>query len=107
MMISEFAKDKVFWTRKMNLRLVEFMRQRPETWRRCGRVRSELRERAYVDFAAAYANRFTGAAVKNRWINIRTTFAYHLRKLKSKADQDEVSHFLNNLTYQPQCTQCL
>ncbi|RVE41192.1 hypothetical protein evm_014159 [Chilo suppressalis] len=63
-MITDFAKEKVFWTRKMNLKL----------------------------FASKYGNEFTGKAVKERWTNIRSTFANYMRKLnasRSKGDGEE------------------
>ncbi|XP_034836503.1 uncharacterized protein [Maniola hyperantus] len=91
-MISDFAKEKVFWTQRMNLRLVKFIEKRPNIWNpKHPRYTSvAYRDRAYNEFAAKYGNDFTGQAVKERWTNIRSTFANHLRKIKtSQANGEE------------------
>lgn len=84
-MISEFAKEKVFWTRKMNLKLVKFIESRPNIWnpKHPKYTSAESKDQTYNEFAAKYGNDFTGQAVKDRWTNIRSTFANYLRKLKS------------------------
>ncbi|XP_047539082.1 uncharacterized protein LOC125072472 [Vanessa atalanta] len=93
-MISEFAKEKVFWTRKMNLKLVKFIQSRPNIWnpKHPKYTSVEYRDRTYAEFAAKYGNEFTGQAVKDRWTNIRSTFANYLRKIKAsqaKSDGEE------------------
>ncbi|KAJ8720971.1 hypothetical protein PYW08_006436 [Mythimna loreyi] len=84
-MISEFEKEKVFWTRKMNLKLVKFMESRPNIWnpKHPKYTSVKYRDKTYAEFAAQYGNEFTGQAVKDRWTNIRSTFANYLRKLKA------------------------
>lgn len=93
-MITDFAKEKVFWTRKMNLKLVKFIQSRPNIWnpKHSKYTSVEFRDRTYAEFAAKYGNEFTGQAVKDRWTNIRSTFANYLRKIKaSQAKSGEVS----------------
>lgn len=84
-MLSDFAKEKVFWTQRMNLRLVRFIQRRPNIWNPKHPKYTSVahRDRTYDEFAAKYGNDFTGQAVKERWTNIRSTFANHLRKLKN------------------------
>ncbi|XP_026736711.1 uncharacterized protein LOC113500201 [Trichoplusia ni] len=84
-MTLDFAKEKVFWTRKMNLKLVKFMERKPNIWnpKHPKYTSVEHRDQTYAEFASKYGNEFTGQAVKDRWTNIRSTFANHLRKLKA------------------------
>ncbi|XP_023953031.2 uncharacterized protein LOC112056785 [Bicyclus anynana] len=84
-MISDFAKEKVFWTQRMNLRLVKFIEKRPNIWNPKHPKYTSVahRDKIYNEFAARYGNDFTGQAVKERWTNIRSTFANHLRKIKT------------------------
>ncbi|KAM3965962.1 uncharacterized protein ACR2FA_012815 [Aphomia sociella] len=93
-MISDFAKEKVFWTRKMNLKLVKFIESKPNIWNpkhpKYTSVKS--RDQTYAEFASKYGNEFTGQAVKERWTNIRSTYANYLRKLnasRAKGDGEE------------------
>ncbi|CAK1589090.1 unnamed protein product [Parnassius mnemosyne] len=91
-MIAEFAKEKVFWTRKMNLKLVYFIQSKPNIWnpKHPKYTSMEDRDQTYAEFAAQYGDKFTGQAVKNRWTNIRSTFANYLRKLNaSRASGEE------------------
>ncbi|XP_045539550.1 uncharacterized protein LOC106711103 isoform X2 [Papilio machaon] len=91
-MISEFANEKVFWTRKMNLKLVYFIKNNPNVWnpKHPKYTSVEHKDQTYAEFAALYGNKFTGQAVKNRWTNIRSTFANYLRKFKaSRANGEE------------------
>lgn len=93
-MISEFVKEKVFWTRKMNLKLVKFIENRPHVWNKQHPKYTsvQMKDQTFAEFAAEYGNEFSGQAVKDRWINIRTTFAHHLRKIKFNAEQNEVNN---------------
>ncbi|XP_026751679.1 uncharacterized protein LOC113512100 isoform X2 [Galleria mellonella] len=93
-MLSDFAKEKVFWTRKMNLKLVKFIESKPNIWNpkhpKYTSVKS--RDQTYAEFARKYGNEFTGQAVKDRWTNIRSTYANYLRKLnasRAKGDGEE------------------
>lgn len=94
-MISEFANEKVFWTRKMNLKLVYFIKNKPIIWNpKHPKYNSiEDRHQTYAEFAAKYGNKFTGLAVKNRWTNIRSTFTNYLRKLNTRRAKGEVNVF--------------
>lgn len=89
-MLSDFAKEKVFWTRKMNLRLVKFIESRPNIWnpKHPKYTSVAYRDRTYAEFAAKYGNEFTGQAVKERWTNIRSTFSNYLRKTKASQAKD-------------------
>ncbi|CAG4976068.1 unnamed protein product [Colias eurytheme] len=89
-MLSDFAKEKVFWTRKMNLNLVKFIQSRPNIWnpKHPKYTSSESKDQTYAEFAAKYGDEFSGQAVKERWTNIRSTFANYLRKVKAST----VSH---------------
>lgn len=100
-MITDFAKEKVFWTRKMNLKLVKFIESRPNIWNPKHPKYTSVahRDRTYAEFASKYGNEFTWQAVKDRWTNIRSTFATYLRKLNtSRAREDgEVSPLIFNI----------
>lgn len=91
MMISEFAKEKVFWTRKMNLKLVKFIQNNPNIWNpnHPKYTSIEYRDQTYAAFASKYGNEFTGKAVKDRWTNIRSTFTNYLRKLNASRTKEE------------------
>ncbi|XP_072945610.1 GDP-D-glucose phosphorylase 1 [Epargyreus clarus] len=96
-MISDFAKEKVLWTKKMNLKLVKFMETKPHIWNRKHPKYTSvaLRNKTYAEFADKYGNVFTGLAVKDRWTNIRTTFAYNLRKLTNSLKGDGEEYKIN------------
>ncbi|KAL4713483.1 hypothetical protein ACJJTC_010468 [Scirpophaga incertulas] len=92
-LIADFAKEKVFWTRKMNIKLVKFIQSRPSIWnpKHPKYTSVQVRDRIFAEFAAKYNNEFSGQAVKERWTNIRSTFANYLRKLnarRAKGDED-------------------
>ncbi|XP_047507882.1 uncharacterized protein LOC125051540 [Pieris napi] len=91
-MISDFEKEKVFWTRKMNLNLVKFIKSKPNIWhpKHPKYTSSETKDNTYAEFAAKYGDAFSGQAVKERWTNIRSTFANYLRKVKSSSAENEV-----------------
>ncbi|CAG9571833.1 unnamed protein product [Danaus chrysippus] len=96
-MLSDFAKEKVFWTRKMNLRLVKFIESRPNIWnpKHPKYTSVAYRDRTYAEFAAKYGNEFTGQAVKERWTNIRSTFSNYLRKTKASQAKDTEEYQVN------------
>lgn len=91
-MLSDFEKEKVFWTRKMNLNLVKFIKGKPNIWhpKHPKYTSSETKDNTYAEFAAKYGDAFSGQAVKERWTNIRSTFANYLRKLKASSAHNEV-----------------
>ncbi|XP_053616541.1 uncharacterized protein LOC128678775 [Plodia interpunctella] len=90
-MLSDFAKEKVFWTRKMNLNLVKFIESKPNIWnpKHPKYTSMKCKDQTYAEFAAKYGNEFTGQAVKDRWTNIRSTYANYLRKLKTSRAKGE------------------
>ncbi|XP_013195497.1 uncharacterized protein LOC106138767 [Amyelois transitella] len=90
-MLSDFAKEKVFWTRKMNLNLVKFIESKPNIWnpKHPKYTSMKCKDQTYAEFAARYGNEFTGQAVKDRWTNIRSTYANYLRKLKTSRAKGE------------------
>ncbi|CAK1542615.1 unnamed protein product [Leptosia nina] len=87
-MLSEFEKEKVFWTRNMNLNLVKFIQSKPNIWhpKHPKYTSSAAKDHTFAEFAAKYGNQFSGEAVRGRWTNIRSTFAYYLRKVKQNED---------------------
>ncbi|KAI5635239.1 alcohol dehydrogenase transcription factor myb/SANT-like domain-containing protein [Phthorimaea operculella] len=93
-MITEFEKEKVFWTRKMNVKLVKFIESRPNIWnpKHPKYTSVEARDQTYNEFASKYGNEFTGQAVKERWTNIRSTFANYLRKVTASRTKIDGEH---------------
>ncbi|XP_004922874.1 uncharacterized protein LOC101742435 [Bombyx mori] len=84
-MTADFAKEKVFWTRKMNLKLVKFIESRPYMWNPKDPLYTSIsaKDQAYSDFASKYGDEFSWQAVKERWTNIRSTYNNYLRKIKA------------------------
>ncbi|XP_050682920.1 uncharacterized protein LOC126978188 [Leptidea sinapis] len=80
-------KKACFWTRKLELQLVEFVRQKDVIWKQTGNTNHHIQQKykAYAEFASKLGRGFTARSVRDRWVNIRSTFNYNLRKvLKSK-----------------------
>ncbi|XP_045504655.1 uncharacterized protein LOC123701279 isoform X1 [Colias croceus] len=102
-MLSDFAKEKVFWTRKMNLNLVKFIQSRPNIWnpKHPKYTSSESKDQTYAEFAAKYGDEFSGQAVKERWTNIRSTFANYLRKVKASSDSQSEPYKVNWHLWEP------
>ncbi|CAH2055792.1 unnamed protein product, partial [Iphiclides podalirius] len=75
----------------MNLKLVYFIQNKPNIWnpKHPKYTSIEYRDQTYAEFAAQYGHKFTGQAVKNRWTNIRSTFANYLRKLNASHAKGE------------------
>ncbi|XP_011568544.1 uncharacterized protein LOC105398190 [Plutella xylostella] len=84
-MTTDFENESVFWTRKMNLKLVEFIKSKPHMWnpKHPKYTSTDMKEKTYSEFASQYGNQFTSQAVKKRWTNIRCSFACYVRKLRS------------------------
>ncbi|XP_028158792.1 uncharacterized protein LOC114351688 [Ostrinia furnacalis] len=97
-MITDFAKEKVYWTRKMNLKLVRYIQTRPNIWnpKHPKYTSVEHRDRTYAEFASKYGDEFTGQAVKDRWTNIRSTFSHYLRKLNASRANDGAEEYKIN-----------
>ncbi|CAK1588961.1 unnamed protein product [Parnassius mnemosyne] len=76
-----------YWTRKLELELVEFVRQRDFIWKPFGNTNHQIQQKykAYAEFAAKLGRGFTARSVRDRWVNIRSTFNHNLRRVdKSK-----------------------
>ncbi|XP_013197958.2 uncharacterized protein LOC106140861 [Amyelois transitella] len=76
-----------FWTRKLELELVEFVRQREFIWKPLGNTNHQIQQKykAYAEFAAKLGVGYTARSVRDRWVNIRSTFHHNLRRVeKSK-----------------------
>ncbi|XP_023950246.2 uncharacterized protein LOC112054626 [Bicyclus anynana] len=76
-----------YWTRKLEFALVEFVRQREFIWKPVGNTNHDIQKkyRAYAEFAASLGSDFTARSVRDRWVNIRSTFNHNLRRVdKSK-----------------------
>ncbi|CAG9782439.1 unnamed protein product [Diatraea saccharalis] len=76
-----------YWTRKLELELVEFIRQRDFIWKPYGNTNHHIQQKykAYAEFAAKLGRGFTARSVRDRWVNIRSTFNHNLRRVdKSK-----------------------
>ncbi|KAL0829858.1 hypothetical protein ABMA28_003340 [Loxostege sticticalis] len=82
----------------MNLKLVKFIQTRPNIWnpKHPKYTSVEYRDRTYAEFASKYGDEFTGQAVKDRWTNIRSTFAHYLRKLNASRAKDSGEEYKIN-----------
>ncbi|XP_041970098.1 uncharacterized protein LOC121726687 [Aricia agestis] len=72
-----------YWTRKLELELVNFVREREYIWKPTGNTNHHIEQkyRAYAEFAAQLGRGFTARSVRDRWVNIRNTFNHNLRKV--------------------------
>lgn len=84
-MSSEFAKDKVIWTKAMNLDLAKFMENKPHIWDPKHPKFSNigLRDETFAEFAAQYDD-LCWQAVKDRWTNIRSSYSFYMRKVSAR-----------------------
>lgn len=76
-----------YWTRKLELDLVEYVRHREFIWRPIGNTNHHIQQKykAYAEFAARLGRGFTARSVRDRWVNIRSTFNHNVRRVeKSK-----------------------
>ncbi|XP_038218877.1 uncharacterized protein LOC119837381 [Zerene cesonia] len=76
-----------YWTRKLELLLVDFIRKKEFIWKPIGNTNHHIQQKykAYAEFASKLGRGFTARSVRDRWVNIRSTFNHNLRKvLKSK-----------------------
>lgn len=76
-----------YWTRKLELDLIEFMKHRDYVWKPTGNTNYHIQQKykAYAEFAAAVGRGFTARSVRDRWVNIRSTFNHNVHKvLRSK-----------------------
>ncbi|KOB66039.1 Uncharacterized protein OBRU01_19011 [Operophtera brumata] len=78
------SRFQCFWTRKLELELIYFVRQREAIWKPAGNTNHDiqLKYKAYAEFAAKLGQGFTARSVRDRWVNIRSTFNHNLRKVK-------------------------
>ncbi|KAG6448522.1 uncharacterized protein LOC115442427 [Manduca sexta] len=80
-------RKTIYWTRKLELQLVEFVRQREFIWKPLGNTNHHIQQKykAYAEFAANLGRGFTARSVRDRWVNIRSTFNHNVRRVdKSK-----------------------
>ncbi|XP_072945399.1 uncharacterized protein [Epargyreus clarus] len=72
-----------FWTRKLELELVEFVRNREYIWKPIGNTNHHIQQKykAYAEFAAKSGRGITARSVRDRWVNIRSTFNHNLRRV--------------------------
>ncbi|XP_059062386.1 uncharacterized protein LOC131855158 [Achroia grisella] len=83
-----------YWTRKLELDLVEFVRQRDFIWKPIGNTNHHIQQKykAYAEFAAKLGRGFTARSVRDRWVNIRSTFNHNLRRVdKSRETAQNVA----------------
>ncbi|XP_013141376.1 PREDICTED: uncharacterized protein LOC106105545 [Papilio polytes] len=76
-----------YWTRKLELELVEFVRQREFIWKPFNNTNHQIQQKykAYAEFAAKLGRGYSARSVRDRWVNIRSTFNHNLRRVdKSK-----------------------
>ncbi|KAJ8728579.1 hypothetical protein PYW07_006275 [Mythimna separata] len=73
-----------YWTRKLELDLVAFVRQRDYIWRPAGNTNHQIQQKykAYAEFAARLGRGFTARSVRDRWVNIRSTFNHNHRRVE-------------------------
>lgn len=91
-MVSDFNKEKVFWTKSMNIELAKYMEENPFIWdpKHYQFSNIGLRDETFLNFAAKYNNEFSWQAVKERWTNVRSTYGFYMRKLIAKKAKGEV-----------------
>ncbi|XP_073954412.1 uncharacterized protein [Choristoneura fumiferana] len=72
-----------YWTRKLELDLVEFVREREFIWKAFGNTNHHIQQKykAYAEFAAILGRGFTARSVRDRWVNIRSTFNHNVRRV--------------------------
>nr|XP_026496117.1 uncharacterized protein LOC113400681 [Vanessa tameamea] len=72
-----------YWTRKLELELVDFVRQKEFIWKPIGNTNHLIQQKykAYAEFAARLGRGFTARSVRDRWVNIRSTFNHNLRRV--------------------------
>ncbi|XP_063537919.1 uncharacterized protein LOC134747245 [Cydia strobilella] len=73
-----------YWTRKLELDLVEFVRQRDFIWKPFGNTNHHIQQKykAYAEFAAKLGGGFTARSVRDRWVNIRSTYNHNVRRIE-------------------------
>ncbi|XP_062527978.1 uncharacterized protein LOC101744637 [Bombyx mori] len=73
-----------YWTRKLELQLIDFVHQRDFVWKPVGNTNHDIQKkyRAYAEFAAKLGRGFTARSVRDRWVNIRSTFNHNLRRVE-------------------------
>lgn len=137
------SRSGSYWTRKLELELIEFIKQRECVWKPVGNTNHDIQKKykAYAEFAALLDREFTGKfnhlqllvlftsghtaharclrnrlylhwhssdsagsnnfiflktllfisarTVRDRWVNIRSTFNHYLRKVEKSKAQDQ------------------
>ncbi|KAL4715346.1 hypothetical protein ACJJTC_015117 [Scirpophaga incertulas] len=77
------SRKPCYWTRKLDLDLVEFIRENDFVWKSNGNTNYHIHQKykAYAAFAAQLGRGFTAKSVRDRWVNIRSTFNHNLRRV--------------------------
>ncbi|XP_049878511.1 uncharacterized protein LOC126375566 [Pectinophora gossypiella] len=77
-----------YWTRRLELDLVEFVRQRDFIWKPIGNTNHHIQQKykAYAEFAATLGRGFTARSVRDRWVNIRSTYNHNLRRVNKSRE---------------------
>ncbi|KAI5638974.1 alcohol dehydrogenase transcription factor myb/SANT-like domain-containing protein [Phthorimaea operculella] len=77
-------KGQCFWTRKLELDLVELVRRKECIWKPSGNTNHHIQQKykAYAEIAAALGRGFTARSIRDRWVNIRSTFNHNLRRVE-------------------------
>ncbi|XP_011554515.3 uncharacterized protein LOC105385781 [Plutella xylostella] len=85
------SRSGSYWTRKLELELIEFIKQRECVWKPVGNTNHDIQKKykAYAEFAALLDRGFTARTVRDRWVNIRSTFNHYLRKVEKSKTQDQ------------------
>lgn len=67
-------RKSYFWTRKLELELINFVRQREAIWRPAGNTNHDiqLKYKAYAEFAAKLGQGFTGKCLHSTPLQITT-----------------------------------
>ncbi|KAL0830081.1 hypothetical protein ABMA28_003538 [Loxostege sticticalis] len=81
------TRPACYWTRRLELDLVEFIREREFVWKPVANTNHHIQQKykAFAEFAAKLGRGFTARSVRDRWVNIRSTFNHNLRRVeKSK-----------------------
>lgn len=91
-MVSDLSKDKVHWTKQMNLAFAKYMEDKPHIWDTKHPQFSNmgLRDETFANFADKYQG-LSWQAAKERWTNIRSTYGFYIRKVHAKKAKGEVS----------------
>lgn len=80
----KLRRERIYWSRKLEFKLVEFVRQRECIWKPLDNTNHNisLKYKAYAEFAELIGSDITARSVRDRWVNIRSTFNHNCRKIE-------------------------